>query len=269
MQAKTRAKIRRIVTIAVGLGICLNGATLMAAGPTPYPTNNAAWPGKGVIRKFGWMDDNRKWFWTQREKDQGAVVFAGDSLTGGWKDLAKDFSGLKVANRGVGGDTSRGLLFRFQEDVLDLKPKAIVILIGLNDLTAMGKPEDAAANIAAMLAQTEKQDPAQPVILCTIPPSANPKAPVKEADRLALNARIKALAAGKPHVGLCDVYAAAANTDGTPRGELFVEDKLHFSTAGHQRVAEALKPIHEKLSPGLHLQRQALEPAADTSRSGK
>ena len=86
------------------------GADETVKGPTPYPTNDKDWPGKGPIRKFGWMDDNRKYFWSQRAKDQGAIVFAGDSLTGNWKDLAKDFGSWKVANRGIGGDTSRGLL---------------------------------------------------------------------------------------------------------------------------------------------------------------
>jgi len=60
----------------------------------------------------------------------GAVVFAGDSLTRDWKDLAQaPFPDMKVANRGINGDVSRSLRFRFQEDVLDLNPKAVVILI--------------------------------------------------------------------------------------------------------------------------------------------
>ena len=60
-----------------------------ADGPTPYPDakNEAAWPGRGPIRVHPWMVDNRKYFRTQREKDQGAVVFVGDSLTGNWKSL--------------------------------------------------------------------------------------------------------------------------------------------------------------------------------------
>src|SRR5690242_2931605 len=80
-----------------------------ADGPTPYPaqTDEAAWPGKGPIRCFEWMVSNRASFWKQRDRDQGAVVFVGDSLTGGWKPavIAEKFPGLRVANRGIGGDT--------------------------------------------------------------------------------------------------------------------------------------------------------------------
>ena len=50
------------------------------SGPTPYPTRAEDWPGKGVVRVFGWMKDNRKFFWSERDKKQGSIVFAGDSL---------------------------------------------------------------------------------------------------------------------------------------------------------------------------------------------
>ncbi len=80
-----------------------------------------------------------------------------------------------MANRGIGGDVSRGLLFRFQEDVLDLHPKAIVILIGINDLTARQPASATVENIRSMLSLKEAQQPQVPVFLCTVPPSANPK----------------------------------------------------------------------------------------------
>ncbi|OGV37134.1 MAG: hypothetical protein A2X48_04805 [Lentisphaerae bacterium GWF2_49_21] len=216
-------------------------------GPTPYPAKDSDWPGKGVIRKFGWMDDNRKWFWTQREKDQGSVVFVGDSLTGGWKDLAKAFPGLKVANRGIGGDVSRGVLFRFQEDVLDLNPKAIVITVGTNDLTAMEKTDDYASNLSDILSMIEKKNPALPVVLCTTPPSANPKAPVKLSERQSLNAKILKYAEGRKNVAICDLYAVMANEDGTPKPEFFGEDKLHLAVPGYEKWTEMIKPVFEKL----------------------
>ena len=234
-----------VSSVFLSAALALHGQE--AAGPTPYPAKPEAWPGKGVIRTFGWMNDNRAFFWKSRDKDQGAVVFAGDSLTGGWKDPAAAFPGLKVANRGIGGDTSRGLLFRFKEDVLDLNPKAVVILIGLNDLTARGNPADATANIADMLAQAAKSNPAIPIVLCTLPPSANPKAPVDQANRLAVNAKIAELAQGKPHLALCDLYTAMAGADGAPKPEYFGPDLLHFAPAGHAKRAELIAPLFVKL----------------------
>src|SRR5688500_3811924 len=103
-------------------------------GPSPYPTQSADWPGEGVIRVFGWMKTNRESFWKQREQKRGAWVLAGDSLLGNWRTSQQDLEPRNTANRAIGGDVSRGLLFRFQEDVLDLHPSGIVLLIGGNDL---------------------------------------------------------------------------------------------------------------------------------------
>ena len=220
-------------------------------GPTPYPDakNEAAWPGKGPIRSFGWMVDNRKYFWTQREKDQGAVVLVGDSLTAGWKApvLAAAFPGLKIANRGVGGDTSRGVLFRFKEDVLDLKPRAIMLLVGGNDLTAHGDPKFTAENIAAMLDMVQAQDPNIPVILAQGPPAADPKAPLKPGARKDLNQRIAKLAEGRKNVTLVDLFTPMATPEGAPIPEYFAPDLVHISPAGYQKWLETLVPVFTKL----------------------
>ena len=219
------------------------------SGPIPYPNpgNEREWPGKGPIRSFDFMVGERKAFWAQRQKDQGAIVFVGDSLTGGWKSLARDFPKFKVANRGLGGDTSRGALFRFKEDALDLNPKAMVIEIGNNDLTASGLPADMLSNLAAMLAMVEKEKPGLPVVLCTIPPSANPKAPVKASDRQVMNDGIRQMASEHKNTQFCDLYSAAVAADGSPNPDYFVADKLHLSDAGHAKWAELLTPIFEKL----------------------
>ena len=216
------------------------GPASRPAGPTPYPQNDADWPGRGAIRTFPYMMGIRTRFWSQRQKDQGAVVFVGSSSTENWKDLAKTFPQFKIANRGIGGDTSRGILFRFQQDVLDLHPAAIVMLVGQNDLTAHSAPADALANITAMLDIAQKQDPKMPVVLCTVPPSANPKAPVRADDRQQLNAGIARIAQERENVSLCDVYTAFANPDGSPIREYLGSDVLHLIGPGYERWAQIL-----------------------------
>jgi lysophospholipase L1-like esterase len=212
------------------------------SGPTPYPARAADWPGTGVVRVFGWMKDNRNFFWSEREKKQGSIVFAGDSLTGTWKTLGADFPGTRVANRGIGGDVSRGLLFRFEEDVLALHPKAIVILIGINDLTAKQPASATLANIRSMLDLKQAQQPNVPVVLCTVPPSANPKAPVDEQQRRLLNQGLQQLGKDTKHVSVVDLYAATVTADGTPELQYFNPDQLHLSAAGHARWKQVLLP---------------------------
>ena len=101
----------------------------------------------------------RQWS-TQVQRDQGAVVFLGDSITQGWgDDLGGVFPGVKVANRGISGDTTRGVLIRLKEDVLDLNPRAVVMLIGTNDLEEKATPETIAGDFQLLIADAEDAQP--------------------------------------------------------------------------------------------------------------
>ncbi len=215
-----------------------------AGGPTPYPaqTDEAAWLGVGPIRCHPWMVDNRAWFWTQREKDQGAVVFVGDSLMGGWKTLQKDFSSLKVANRGIGGDVSRGMLFRFQEDVLDLHPRAIVLVAGSNDLSTQTAPANAIANISAIVDMARKATPAIPIVICTIPPRNAPKAPLKPGALKDLNARLIAFGAGKENLVVVDLFTVLATPSGDITPGFFAADGIHLMPPAYEKWAALLRP---------------------------
>jgi lysophospholipase L1-like esterase len=199
-----------------------------------------------VIRVFGWMTENRKAFWQEREKKQGSVVFAGDSLIGGWSGLARDLPGLPVANRGIGGEVTRGLLFRFKEDVLDLHPKAIVLLSGTNDLSALQDVQQTRSNLVEMLDRAERSSPGVPIVLCTLPPRNHPKAPVNPNQLIELNTLIKSTAQGRAHVVVLDLYALLADPDGAPHTEYFGTDKLHISPAGYQVFRNALVPLFKQ-----------------------
>jgi lysophospholipase L1-like esterase len=64
---------------------------------------------------------------------ENRIVFFGDSITDGWK-LPDYFPGKPYVNRGISGQTTPQMLLRFREDVIDLQPKAVVILAGTNDI---------------------------------------------------------------------------------------------------------------------------------------
>jgi lysophospholipase L1-like esterase len=233
------------------LSLAMTASAVKADGPTPYPDakDESAWPGKGPIRLFAWMNDNRNWFWTQREKDQGKVVFVGDSLIGGWKGplLAKNFPDLKIANRGIGGDVSRGVLFRFKEDVLDLKPSAIVICCGSNDLSCHADPAVTQENIEAIIAQAREYSATVPIVLCQIPPRDVKDAPTKPGAHKDLNERIVKIGEGKEHLAVVDTFTPMADAEGMPIPEYFSNDKIHPVAAGYDKWAELLKPAFETL----------------------
>lgn len=216
-------------------------ANISKTGPTPYPTAGKDWPGEGVIRVFGWMKDNREHFWKQRERKQGAWVLAGDSLLGNWKTSERDLAPTPVANRAIGGDVSRGLLFRFKEDVLDLNPSGVVVLIGGNDLSALQKTDQTARNIERMLQAIREKKTDLPVILCTLPPRNSEKAPIKASELTHLNASIRELAQKYDNVELLDLFPLFATEDGQPQLNLLAADRLHIGPAGYEVLARALK----------------------------
>src|SRR5690606_3972718 len=216
MSAPPTALSLAIRRLMLCIAIAFACPSLAEEGPSPYPTRAEDWPGVGVIRVFDFMTDNRQAFWRARERARNSIVFAGDSLTASWRSLAQDFPEHRVANRGIGGDVSRGLLFRFEEDVLALDPKAIVILIGTNDLTARQDASKTLANVRSMLRLARDRERSLPVLLCTVPPSADPKAPIDEKQREVLNQGLRAIAHDDPHVVLVDLFAATATPDGAP-----------------------------------------------------
>ena len=81
------------------------------------PESNDGLPGEGPIRRYGWFQNlwvSRRARWADTaEADRGATIFLGDSIMQGWgESLAPAFPGLRVVNRGISGDTSRGVLIR-------------------------------------------------------------------------------------------------------------------------------------------------------------
>ena len=95
---------------------------------------NSDWANLGYYKKrnreLGLTGENEK-----------RIVFMGDSITEEWGNLYPEFfSGKNYINRGIGGQTTPQMLIRFKPDAIDLKPDAIVILAGTNDIAGNTGP---------------------------------------------------------------------------------------------------------------------------------
>src|ERR1700691_4745796 len=127
----------------------------------------------------------------------------GDSITQCWK-LDESFAGKPYINRGIGGQTTPQMVVRFRQDVIDLKPKVVVLLAGTNDIAGNTGPmtlEQTEGNIASMaeLAAANKIR----VVLCSITPAFDyPWSPGHDPAQkiLQLNVWIKDYAARKGYV---------------------------------------------------------------------
>lgn len=104
--------------------------------------------------------------------DPNRVVFMGNSITEGWSNFDKDFFiNNPFVNRGIGGQTTPQMLIRFKPDVVNLNPKAVVILAGINDIAENTGPvtiENIAENIISM-AEIAKANEIKVFICSTLP----------------------------------------------------------------------------------------------------
>jgi lysophospholipase L1-like esterase len=194
-----------------------------------------------------WNDRHAAWA-RHIEDDRGAVVFVGDSITQNWGDtLGDSFPGWRVANRGIGGDTTRGVLFRLGHDVLRLHPRAVVILAGTNDLEEGADTATIAGNMRMILQSLEASDRALPIFLCEVfPSSASVKRP--KARVLELNQRYRDLAKSDGRVTLVPTWAVFADDNGDARASEF-PDLLHPNALGYARWAQLLRPMLARAVP--------------------
>ena len=247
---------RSALRAALGLAllVCLNPhvfgqdtAPASKQGPAnlEIPATDDGLPGQGTIRRYDWFKNlwrtKRTQWHRDIEPDQGAVVFFGDSIIQSWgPNLGGSFPGLKVANRGISGDTTRGMLLRMQSDVLDVNPSGVVMLMGTNDLEERDSAEDTAHNVRAIVDRLVAHDAKLPIFLCKVfPSSARMRRPAKDIQRI--NELCVAAVKDVPQVTVLDTWSLFANEDGDAKKAEF-PDLLHPNKAGYQKWADTLQP---------------------------
>jgi lysophospholipase L1-like esterase len=160
------------------------------------------------------------------------IVFLGDSITeyGLWSEW---FPRLSVANRGIAGDTSSGVLRRMHTAVGN--QRIVSLLIGTNDLAIGATPERVAGNVTAIISSIREADPDSTILLNSVTPRAR-----SYRNRLrALNERLVSVAAAEGVVFL-DLWPALADPQGTMRPE-YSADRLHLTGAGYAAWVDELR----------------------------
>jgi lysophospholipase L1-like esterase len=214
------------------------------------PDSDEGLPGAGPIRRYDWFKDlwkqrRAEWF-GKRTADKRALVFLGDSITQGFgDDFHGAFPGAKLANRGISGDTTRGMLLRLADDVLALDPSGVVMLMGTNDLEEGAEPETIAANVKQIIAAIETKNPRTPIVVCHVfPSSADKKRPTEKIRKL--NALVAEAVKGDPRVRVVDTWTLFADSVGDAKVEEF-PDLLHPNEKGYAKWVAAIRPVLETL----------------------
>jgi lysophospholipase L1-like esterase len=181
---------------------------------------------------------------------ENRVVFMGDSITQGWKIEGEDslFPGKHYINRGINGQTTPQMLVRFRRDVIDLKPKAVVILAGINDIAGNSGPmtiEETEGNLASMaeLASVHHIRVVMcsllPAVVISWKPGMTPAPKVQE-----LNEWIKSYTAENGHV-FVDYYTPMKDERGGLPPSLS-SDGVHPRPAGYAMMAPLVEAGIEK-----------------------
>ena len=176
-------------------------------------------------------------------KNENRVVFMGDSITDGW-NLAQYFPAKPYINRGISGQTTPQMLLRFRSDVIDLKPKAVVILAGTNDIAGNTGPmtlEDITRNLTSM-AELAKANNIKVVLSSVLPVSDRVKnkdgvpfvqTKTRPNEKITeLNDWLKKYAA-ENNLTYLDYFSATVDKDGTLKNGISY-DGLHPNADGYK-----------------------------------
>jgi len=184
--------------------------------------------------------------------DPNRVVFMGNSITEGWSNFDKDFF-IKnpFVNRGISGQTTPQMLVRFKPDVVNLNPKAVVILAGINDIAGNTGPislKNTAENIISM-AEIAKANNIKVYICSTLPAIDFPWSPGLEPGPkvIKLNTILKDYCI-KNNITYVDYFSSMADDEGGLKVPEYTtaDDLVHPNLAGYKVMEKIILSELEK-----------------------
>ena len=191
---------------------------------------------------------SNKGIMARSDKNDHLVVFLGNSITDGWPNSNKAFfEDNNFVGRGISGQTTYQFLVRFYSDVVSLKPEAVVINGGINDIAENNYEYDETRTFNNLKAMAEIADAnGIKVILTSVLPSDRfgwrPLKTEIAPKVMSLNKRIKALAKEK---GYAYVDYFSAMEDSTTHGmkDEYTNDGVHPTDNGYRKMEEIVLPV--------------------------
>ena len=235
MQNFNKIKISKtafLISLSFNLLILGSGILWVASkGGIPYVIRTVSYllnPDSVDNNSFYTVD--RKSLFQTLPTSETDVVFVGDSLTDfcEWQEF---FRSVSISNRGLAGDTSRGVLNRI-DSILELKPKKIFIMIGANDLLQGENVDKIASNYQLILqALREKAPQTQVFIQSTLPLNQDFADPAINNEVIKLNAKLKKMSQSfsLPYIELFPSFLGENNQ----LDSRYTTDGLHLNGQGY------------------------------------
>jgi len=171
------------------------------------------------------------------------VVFLGDSITDGWRLNEYYGSDRDFVNRGIGGQITGEMLGRMKADAINLQPRLLLLLAGINDI-GRGVPVSTIENNLSMIADLAEAHHIEPMFASLLPVSdyhkdVNPQyartARLAPAKILEVNAWLKNFCVER-HFPYVDYYSALVDKAGFLQADL-ADDGLHPNSKGYRLMA--------------------------------
>ena len=166
------------------------------------------------------------------------IVFLGNSITQGGKNWNEKFGVVGISNRGVAGDSTDGVIARLNE-IIHFTPKAIFLLIGINDIYNELTPSTdyVANNILKIIKRINQELPETKIFLQTILPVEKE---VYKDKIIAVNEMIKTFVS-QSKLEIIDLYSIFVNKEGKMKKELSY-DGVHLNDKGYSAWVDYIKP---------------------------
>jgi beta-glucosidase len=243
----------QLEAIEAALDVFLNGLSgglsdVIGAYPylvqvTPRPAVNSALV-PNLNPRFAAKHEDNKVRAAQGDVD---VLFVGDSITDFWRNEEGRFAGkpvqdeffgdLNIANFGIAGDTTQGVLFRLDNGESEgYSPKAIMVMIGTNN-TRTNIAGEIAEGVGAIVLSLQNHFPEAKILLLGIFPRSTPDSPLRP-QIAEINSIISRLHDGE-QVFYKDIGAVFLSPDGSISEDI-MSDGLHPGTKGYRLWAEAV-----------------------------
>jgi lysophospholipase L1-like esterase len=185
-------------------------------------------------------------------KGEKRVILFGNSITEYWPYKRGEwFKENNIIGRGIGGQTTYQFMLRFYDDVINLKPKVVVINGAINDIAENTGPynEDHTFENICSMVEMARQNKITVVLASVLPAHAfnwhpgieDPMGKVRR-----LNARIKAYAEANKIIYV-DYFSAMVSADGTRMQEDLADDGVHPTEKGYKIMEAMILPIINKL----------------------
>jgi lysophospholipase L1-like esterase len=166
------------------------------------------------------------------EFSQPPIIFYGSSSIRRWKTLGQDFVGYPVVNCGFGGSRLSDCVRYVSRLVLRLKPAAVVLYAGDNDLAQGALPDQAFASFRDLYRALRSYSEQMPIAYISVKPSP---ARIRYIDNiLRFNQMVQAFLQNQPATKYIDIYTAMLGPDQKPNPALFAQDQIHLSGLGYQ-----------------------------------